>query len=137
MLIALTFISVVENPQKKKQNLRPADVGQGGHFNAFFKDMQQRVSAFQAEILDVKVTFIRPSDDSPFPYFKEGPIYGGPYQQMEAFLFFSKAVMEYLKWSNKQPNILHIHDWHTCAVPLLYWDMYYQKGGCGCVCERE
>ena len=52
--------------------------------------MQQRVTAFQAEILDVKVTFVRPSDDSPLPYFKEGPIYGGPYQQMEAFLFFSK-----------------------------------------------
>lgn len=101
--------------------------------------MQQRVTAFQAEILDVKVTFVRPSDDSPLPYFKEGPIYGGPYQQMEAFLFFSKATMEYLKWSNKHPNILHIHDWHTCAIPLLYWDMYYQTGMCicVCVCKRE
>lgn len=24
-----------------------------------------------------------------------------------------------------QPDIIHVHEWQTSALPLLYWDMYH------------
>lgn len=29
---------------------------------------------------------------------------------------------------NQQPDIIHIHEWHTSGVALLYWDMYNALG---------
>eukprot|EP00958_Prasinococcus_capsulatus_P022959 scaffold3315_cov353-Prasinococcus_capsulatus_cf.AAC.4 len=29
--------------------------------------------------------------------------------------------------SGRQPDILHMHEWHTAAVGMLYWDIYYKK----------
>lgn len=30
--------------------------------------------------------------------------------------------------SGTQPDILHVHEWHTAGVSLLYWDMYHNMG---------
>ena len=24
-----------------------------------------------------------------------------------------------------QPDVIHVHEWQTGALPLLYWDMYH------------
>jgi glycogen synthase len=32
-----------------------------------------------------------------------------------------RAALEYLRASFQQPHIIQVHDWHTAAVPLLYW----------------
>lgn len=47
---------------------------------------------------------------------------------MEAYLYFSRACLEYLHSTARQPHILHYHDWHLSAVPVLYWDMYHKMG---------
>lgn len=28
----------------------------------------------------------------------------------------------------QQPDVIHIHEWHTSGVALLYWDMYNALG---------
>ncbi len=37
---------------------------------------------------------------------------------LERFLFFSKAVFEILPQLDWQPEIVHCHDWHTALIPL-------------------
>ena len=40
----------------------------------------------------------------------------------------SRAALEYLKVAGAQPHILHVHEWQTSAVPMLYWEAYYGRG---------
>lgn len=44
------------------------------------------------------------------------------------FAFFSKAALEYLTVSNKQPDIIHTHDWQTALVPILLHEYYQHQG---------
>ena len=41
---------------------------------------------------------------------------------------FCRACLEYLLLSGSQPHILHVHEWQTSALPLLYWDKYHNDG---------
>lgn len=55
----------------------------------------------------------------PANYFSRGPIYGER-DDASRFLYFSKAVIEYLKQKKEPIDILHLHDWHVAAMaPLL------------------
>lgn len=36
--------------------------------------------------------------------------------------------MEILKVSGSQPHIIHIHEWQTSAVSMLYWEKYHHGG---------
>lgn len=40
------------------------------------------------------------------------------------FLFFSRAALEFLLWSGKQPDVLHVHDWQSAAVAPLLKEQY-------------
>ncbi|CAI7820136.1 unnamed protein product [Closterium sp. NIES-54] len=144
------------------------------------------VGAFSGEISGVPVVLLKPENH----FFRGGRIYGGSYNELEAYLFFSRASLEFLQvrrhcgilvstavkqaylfsrtslqflqvrgccvrvWHGRasclsclvlqaacrlwdvayfldkvtgaQPDILHIHEWHTAAVALLYWDIYHQ-----------
>ncbi|KAI7843173.1 hypothetical protein COHA_003157 [Chlorella ohadii] len=42
--------------------------------------------------------------------------------QAEAYLYFSRACLEYLRQSGRQPDVLHVHEWQASAVPMLFWD---------------
>jgi starch synthase len=44
------------------------------------------------------------------------------------FAFFSKAALEFLKVSNKRPDIIHCHDWQTGLVPVLLFEIYKYHG---------
>lgn len=35
---------------------------------------------------------------------------------MERFLFFSRAALEFLVVTGRQPDVLHLHDWQSSAV---------------------
>ncbi len=39
-------------------------------------------------------------------------------EDLERYLFFSKAVMAFLKASDWRPDVIHCHDWHTALVPF-------------------
>lgn len=53
-------------------------------------------------------------------YFKRGSAYGD-FDDGERFSFFSKAILEAIKYIDDfTPDILHCNDWHTAiAIPLL------------------
>ena len=51
-------------------------------------------------------------------YFKRRGLYGY-YDDGERFAFYSRAVLEALRHLDFNPDVLHCHDWHTAAVPVL------------------
>ncbi|MBI4332729.1 MAG: glycogen synthase [Chloroflexi bacterium] len=50
-------------------------------------------------------------------YFGRASVYSEN-EDLERYLFFSKAVMEFLKVSDWRPEVIHCHDWHTGLIPL-------------------
>jgi starch synthase len=40
---------------------------------------------------------------------------------MERFLFFSRAALEFLVVTGRQPDVLHLHDWQSSAVVRHTW----------------
>ncbi|GKX68092.1 glycogen synthase GlgA [Inconstantimicrobium mannanitabidum] len=61
--------------------------------------------------------------DNPYYFYRENAY--GYYDDGERFIYFSKAVLEAIKYlENFYPDIIHCNDWHTAlAVPLK--DVYY------------
>ncbi len=56
-------------------------------------------------------------------YFKREGLYGH-YDDAERFAFFSRAVLEILKFIDFRPDILHANDWQTALVPI-YYNLFY------------
>ena len=49
---------------------------------------------------------------------------GGHYNEAEAYMWWNRAVLEYLKLSGRQPDVLHVHEWQAAAVPMLFWEAF-------------
>jgi len=54
----------------------------------------------------------------PNAFFNRGCIYGAK-DDLDRFLYFSRAVLDWLQAKNSAPDIIHIHDWMLAAVSLL------------------
>ncbi|KAK1366284.1 Starch synthase, chloroplastic/amyloplastic [Heracleum sosnowskyi] len=78
-------------------------------------------NAYRGIVSGIAVIFIEPSNH----FFKGESVYGGSYNELEAYLFFSRACLEWMQITGKEPDIIHVHEWQTGVVPLLYWDMYH------------
>jgi starch synthase len=57
-------------------------------------------------------------------YFKRPGLYGY-YDDAERFAFFSRAILEMLKYIDYKPDIIHTNDWQTALVPI-YYKLFYQ-----------
>jgi len=62
----------------------------------------------------------------PADYFHRGKIYGCE-DDIPRFLYFSRAVAEYLKLKNRPIDILHLHDWHVSALAPLVRDLFSRQ----------
>ncbi|EFJ39907.1 hypothetical protein VOLCADRAFT_108446 [Volvox carteri f. nagariensis] len=83
-----------------------------------------RTSVYWGLVQGCAVYLLRPADGTNCNLFRGGRIYGGSYNEMEAYLYFCRACLEYLRASNQHPNILQLHDWHAAAAAMLYWEVY-------------
>lgn len=43
------------------------------------------------------------------------------------FTYFSRASLDYIVKSGKQPDVLHIHNWETSIVGPLFWDIFVKQ----------
>jgi len=91
---------------------------------SFFKRGSVGADVYKGTVDGLPVVLIRPDSN----LFKGGAIYGGGYNEMEAYLYFTRACLEYLHQTGRQPHIIHYHDWHTAVAPVLYWDVYSPLG---------
>ena len=87
-----------------------------------------RTSVFWGKIAGVPTYLIRPADYNDCNIFRGNRIYGGSYNELEAYLYLCRASLEFLKVSGQQPTILQLHDWHAAAAALLYWEAYHHAG---------
>ena len=84
---------------------------------------KQMAKIYTLEMNDVKYYFVE--NDY---YFYRDSIYGG-YDEIERFAFFNFASLELLKLVDYHPDIIHVHDWQTAMIPVLYKEKYrYEKG---------
>lgn len=54
--------------------------------------------------------------------------YYGFLDDPQRFSFFSRAVLEFLQVSGRQPDVIHTHDWQTAMLPVLLCEIYRQQG---------
>src|SRR3989338_7427915 len=59
----------------------------------------------------------------PAGYFHRGRVYGCE-DDVDRFLYFSRAALEYLKLKNEPIDILHLHDWHVAIAALLAKELF-------------
>lgn len=78
-----------------------------------FKGQQKTFGVFEYNHAGVKFLFVE--NDS---YFKRDQIYGQP-DDSERYAFFNRAVLEIVQRQEQQPDLIHVHDWHTAMVPFL------------------
>ncbi|MBE6842698.1 MAG: glycogen synthase GlgA [Ruminococcus sp.] len=61
-------------------------------------------------------------------YFGRDGMYGF-YDDCERFTFFSRAVLEMLRYIDFKPDIIHANDWQTSLISVYYQVLYkYQQG---------
>jgi len=70
---------------------------------------------------NLKVYFIEPQH---YRYFFNRGCFYGCEDDIERFLYFSRAALEFMLKTQMQPDIIHTHDWHTAAVAPLYYELY-------------
>lgn len=68
-----------------------------------------------------KCFFIEPHSSDNF--FNRGCIYGFNDDVMR-FAFFTRAAMEFLWKSGKNPEVIHCHDWQTALAPVFLFEIY-------------
>lgn len=54
-------------------------------------------------------------------FFKGEDVYGGSYNELEAYLFFSRACLEWMQVTGTQRDVIHVHEWQdrSTSTPLL------------------
>ncbi|KAK3255426.1 hypothetical protein CYMTET_35388 [Cymbomonas tetramitiformis] len=78
---------------------------------------------FWATVEDVRVFFI----DCQNSMFNTGSVYGQK-DDGERFDFFSKAALEFMLQTNRQPDIIHCHDWSTARTAKYLWEDFHNNG---------
>ena len=102
---------------KEKYNLKPLQ----GELGVPMGSMGEAWAAVYEGVLpnsDVPIYFI---DHEGFfgrkgLYDEDGEGYG---DNDNRFIFFSKAVMQLAKKLHFRPDVIHVNDWHTAAIPIL------------------
>lgn len=82
-------------------------------------------TVWSAQVDGLKVLLIEPHH--PQYYFSRGIVYGC-HDDIDRFIYFSRVALEYLYKASKQPDIVHVHDWTTSLIPVLYKDLYEPLG---------
>lgn len=74
---------------------------------------------------NLKVYFIEPHH--PKHFFHRGCFYGCE-DDIDRYLYFSRAALEFMYKEEVHPDIIHLHDWQTAVIAPLYHDIYQPLG---------
>lgn len=103
------------------RHVQDFDCPKGKTWDGEFQSGMLRTQVYTGKIEGCPVILLRP-DWGQCNLFQGGKIYGGSYNEAEAYLYFSRACLEWLHLSGSQPDVLHVHEWQASAVPMLFWD---------------
>ncbi|XP_042508713.1 probable starch synthase 4, chloroplastic/amyloplastic isoform X1 [Macadamia integrifolia] len=94
-------------------------------FYSFFNGHWHANRIWTGVVYGIGITFIEPVSHSEL--FNRERIYGYP-DDFERFTYFSRASLDYILKSGKQPDVLHIHNWQTAIIGPLFWDIFVNQG---------
>eukprot|EP01025_Chloroclados_australasicus_P023810 TRINITY_DN24023_c0_g4_i1.p2 TRINITY_DN24023_c0_g4~~TRINITY_DN24023_c0_g4_i1.p2 ORF type:complete len:665 (-),score=105.58 TRINITY_DN24023_c0_g4_i1:1424-3418(-) len=117
-------------PDDKIEDLRldaTIDCPKGYTWDGSLQYGNLKTNVYYGKIDGISVFLIRPDWDA-CNIFRGGRIYGGSYNETEAYLYFCRAALQFLLATNRQPQVLHLHEWQTAAAALLYWERLHQDG---------
>lgn len=108
------------------------DINQIRDFSVIMTDLQSYYegewisnSVWMGWVENLKVFFIESHHKRHF--FDRGCFYGCE-DDIERFLYFSRAALEFIHHSDLSPDIIHLHDWQTAAIAPLYYNVYQHMG---------
>ncbi len=90
-------------------------------FKCFEKGVNQANAMWSGLSEDCRVHLLEARH--PAGYFHRGKIYGEE-DDISRFIYFSRAVLEYLRAQNRPIDILHLHDWHVSLCAPLARDLF-------------
>ncbi|GJP54127.1 hypothetical protein CLOM_g13232 [Closterium sp. NIES-68] len=96
-----------------------------GEIMSFFDGKWHKNKIYTGTVHGVPVTFIHPLH--PAAFFQRDQLYDYE-DDFERFTYFTRAALEYLQQQGKQPDVLHLHNWHTAIAAPLFWDIYHHQG---------
>ena len=89
------------------------------HFHMYYAGIERYVGVL--ELVYNGITFYFIDNEA---YFGGPRPYGDLYEDLEKFIFFSKAALSSLPLIGFQPNIVHCHDWQTGLIPVYLKDKF-------------
>jgi len=92
---------------------------------SFYEGAWHRNTIWMGWVENLKVYFIEPHH--PRYFFNRGCFYGCE-DDIERYLYFCRAALEFLYKKPLAPDVIHLHDWQTAAAAPLYFDMYKAIG---------
>lgn len=95
------------------------------NFQSFYDGEWHNNTIWIGWVENIKVYFIEPHH--PKHFFHRGCFYGCE-DDIERFLYFARAAMDFLNSQKIAPDILHLHDWQAAVVGPLYMDMFKKIG---------
>jgi starch synthase len=87
-----------------------------------------QTAMYTGKIDGCDVILLKPASTENSNIFVGNKIYGGSYNELEAYLYFCRASLEMLRATGRDPNVIHVHEWQCSAVAMLYWDVYHAEG---------
>jgi len=97
------------------------------HWDGEMRLGHQVTHVYSGRIAGVNLLLLQP-DHATSNFFVCDRIYGGSYNEIEAYLYFCRAALEFLSVTGRQPSVLHLHEWQASATALLYWEIYHRAG---------
>ncbi|KAL7597663.1 hypothetical protein Lser_V15G23556 [Lactuca serriola] len=103
----------------QKENIQ--EISLMSTYNSYYDGNWIETNAYSGMVSGIPVILLEPMNQ----FFKGEDVYGGSYNELEAYLFFSRACLEWMQVTGTQPDVIHVHEWQTGVLPLLYWDIYH------------
>lgn len=93
-------------------------------FLSYFEGEWHHNTMWMGWVENLKVYFIEPHNARHF--FHRGCFYGCE-DDVDRYLYFTRAAMDFLVKQQIQPDIIHLHDWQTIAAAPLKKEVFNEK----------
>lgn len=93
-------------------------------FTSFFGGKRHENTIWSAFFNGLKIYLLEAHH--PHHFFGQNTIYTD--NDLDRFLYFSRAVLDWLVEEGWEPDIIHIHDWHTAVIAPLITDLFSSMG---------
>lgn len=90
-------------------------------FKSFYQGQWHSNTVWIGWVENLKVYFIEPHH--PKHFFNRGCFYGCN-DDIERYLYFARASLDFLVKAGSNPQIIHIHDWQTAAISPLVQTLF-------------